>query len=384
MAAFIQVANRPVVNDLYRPKVFSAPPLADAGAAILTLQGSARVLTLPAAGQRRLTLRDENGVRVMDLNKEDRTPLTLSLPRRSEEIGVYEQVDAPDKVRPTVRYRSIDGPGPVALDDLAAGPSPIAVRGSEAPVFRGLFHEPFGQEAFARVQADLSRAPPPLPAGVSLKDADRLRAHLEAGMDGAPGQQATGVLIASGGLLAGSAVFGLATQSSNPDARVLGQVLGATGAGSAVVAGVVTAVIPAGQARLFADYAGQDLSTEDARAKAVLGTEVRFEAQVQGDRQARAIGGWLLIGVGAVQTAAGTYVLATTPQSADTRPGAMASVGAGAFGILEGLVLMRLARSPLERAWDLYLADPSSPDASRKVELGAGPGLVGVSVNGRW
>ncbi|HEY8206214.1 MAG TPA: hypothetical protein VIG99_01945 [Myxococcaceae bacterium] len=384
LAAFIQVTNRPVVNELYRPKVFSAPPLADAGAAILTLQGAARVLTLPAAGQRRLTLRDENGVRVMDLNKEDRTPLTLSLPSRAEEIGVYEQVPAPDKGRPTVRYRSIDGPGPVALDDLPAAPSPIAVRGSEAPVFRGLFHEPFGQESFARVQADLQRAPPPLPSGVSLRDADRLRAHLEAGLDGGPGQQAQGVLIASGGLLAGGTLWGLSSQSANPDARLWGQVLGVTGAGSAVVAGVVTAVIPAGQVKLFSDYAGQDLSTEDARARAVLGAEARFEAQVEGDRQARAVGSWLLIGVGAVQTAAGTYVLATTPQGADSRPAAMASVGAGAFGILEGLVLMRFARSPLERAWDLYLADPSSPDASRKVELGAGPGLVGVSVNGRW
>src|SRR5205823_5256531 len=143
---------------------------------------------------------------------------------------------------------------------------------------------------------DLARAPLPLPFGVSTRDADRLRAHLEAGMDGAPGQQAQGVLIASGGLLAGGTVWGLASQSSSADARLFGQVLGATGAGPAVVA----------------------------------------------------------------------------------------YLGAGAFGILEGLVLMQFARSPLERAWDLYLADPSSPDASKKVELGAGPGLVGVSVNARW
>jgi len=385
LAAFISVANRPVVNDLYRPKVFSAPPLADAGAAILTLQGTARTLTLPAEGQRRLTLRDENGVRVMDLNKEDRTPLTLSLPPGPEEIGVYEQIDQPEKGRPLVRFRSIDGTAQVTLDDLPASPAPIAVRGGEAPVFRGLFHEPFGQEAFARHQADLAKAPPSLPFGVSARDADRLRAHLEAGMDGAPGQQATGVLIASGGVLAGAAVWGISNQSATPDGRMLGQVLGATGAGSAVVAGVVTAVIPAGQAQLFTDYAASDLSTEDARARAVLGAEAKFESQVERDRQARAIGSWLLIGTGAVQTAAGTWVLATAPQgSADAKPAAVAYLGAGAFSILEGLVLMRFSQSPLERAWDLYLADPSSPGASKKVELGAGPGLVGVSVNGRW
>jgi hypothetical protein len=116
----------------------------------------------------------------------------------------------------------------------------------------------------------------------------------------------------------------------------------------------------------------------------VLVAEARFESQVEGERQARAAGGWLLIGAGAVQTAAGTYVLATAPQGTDARPAAVAYLGAGAFGILEGLVLMQFAKSPLERAWDLYLADPSSPDASKKVELGAGPGLVGVSVNARW
>ncbi|HYV44467.1 MAG TPA: hypothetical protein VFA20_06370 [Myxococcaceae bacterium] len=384
LAAFISVANRPVVNDLYRPKVFSAPPLADSGAAILTLQGTARTLTLPAAGQRRLTLRDENGVRVMDLNKEDRTPLTLSLPRTSEEIGIYEQVEQPEKGRPLVRFRSIDGMAPVTLDDLPASPSPIAVRGGEAPVFRGLFHEPFGQEAFGKYQADLARAPPPLPFGVSTKDADRLRAHLEAGMDGAPGQQATGVLIASGGVLAGATVWGLSSQAATPDGRMLGQVLGATGAGSAVVAGVVTAVIPAGQAHLFTEYSAADLSTEDARARAVLGAEAKFESQVERDRQARAFGSWLLIGTGAVQTAAGTWVLATSPRGTDNKPAAVAYLGAGAFSILEGLVLMQFSRSPLERAWDLYLADPSSPDGAKKVELGAGPGLVGVSVNGRW
>ncbi|HVE84669.1 MAG TPA: hypothetical protein VND93_17555 [Myxococcales bacterium] len=381
LAAFIQVANRPVVNDLYRPKVFSAPPLSDSAAAILTLDAAARTLTIPAAGQRRLTLRDENGVRVMDLNKEDRTPLTLALPRGAEEIGVYEQVDAPDKARPTVTYRSIEGPGPVALDDVSAGPSPIAVRGSEAPVFRGLFHDPFGKEAYAHLQADLARAPPALPFGVSVRDAERLRAHLESGGDAAPGQRATGVLIASGGVLAGGAVWGFSGQLDSPDARLWGRVLGTAGAGSAVVAGVITAVVPSGQERLAIDYAAQDLSSEEARTRAVLGTEARIDAQVQGDRQARAVGSWLLIGAGAVQAAAGTYVLATAPQGSDARPAGVAYLGAGAFGILEGLVLMQLSRTPLERAWELYLDDSQAPS---KVELGAGPGLVGISVNGRF
>jgi len=386
LAAFISVANRPVVNDLYRPKVFSAAPLADARAAILTLDGTARTLTLPAGGQRRLTLRDENGVRVLDLNKEDQTEVTLALPRGAEEIGIYEQVESADaeKGRPTVRYRSIDGPGPVVLDDLPASPSPIAIRGTEAPVFRGLFREPYGKDAYARVQADLARTPPALPFGVSTKDAERLRTHLETGTSGAPGQQATGVLIASGGVLAGATVWGLSGQLESPDARMLGQVLGATGAGSAVVAGVVTAIIPAGQERLFAEYAAQDLSTEEARARAVLGVEAKFESQVQGERQARAIGGWLLIGAGTAQAVAGTYVLATTPQGTDVKPAAVAYLGAGAFGILEGLVLMQFSRSPLEKAWDLYVADPSSPGGVRMVELGPGPGLVGVSVNGRF
>ena len=384
LAAFISVANRPVVNDLYRPKVFSAAPLADSAAAIITLDATARTLTLPAAGQRRLTLRDENGVRVLDLNKEDRTPLTLALPSGPEEIGVYEQVEDPEKGRPIVRYRSIEGPGPVALDEVPATPSPIAIRGSEAPVFRGLFKEPYGKEAYAKAQADLARAPLALPFGVSHRDADRLRTHLEAGMDGGPGQQATGVLIASGGVLAGSAVFGLSSQLPNPDARVLGFVMGSAGVSSALVAGMVTGTAPDGQVRLFTEYAGQDLSTEEARARAVIGAEAKFEAQVQGDRQARAVSGWLLIGTGAAQAVAGTYVLATAPQGTDAKPAAVAYLGAGAFGILEGLVLMQLSRTPLEKAWELYVADPTSPDGVRAVELGAGPGVVGVSVNGRF
>jgi hypothetical protein len=175
LAAFVEAANQDIRNDLYRPKVFARGPAHDNSQVLLTRNTSTRALKIEAAGARRLTLRDAQGTRLVDLNKEDGTPVTLSLP--TEHVAIYEQT--PGRERPLVSVRNFDGSaGPVAmLDELPRAEPDLNGRG-EAPVFAALFASPFGARAFAVAQAapkDMN----PAYFGITRRDADQLRSHLE-------------------------------------------------------------------------------------------------------------------------------------------------------------------------------------------------------------
>ena len=175
LAAFVEAANQDIRNDLYRPKVFARGPAHDNSQVLLTRNTSTRALKIEAAGARRLTLRDAQGTRLVDLNKEDGTPVTLSLP--TEHVAIYEQT--PGRERPLVSVRNFDdSAGPVAmLDELPRAEPDLTGRG-EAPVFAALFASPFGARAFAAAQTapkDMN----PAYFGITRRDADQLRSHLE-------------------------------------------------------------------------------------------------------------------------------------------------------------------------------------------------------------
>ncbi|HTU60673.1 MAG TPA: hypothetical protein VMF89_19610, partial [Polyangiales bacterium] len=177
LSGFIRVANRPIVNDLYRPKVFSRSPAADQrrdDAVIAELPRSApRRLILGPDTRRRLTLRDHHGVRLLDLHKERGTSALLTLPP-SAALSVQERVASAE--RPTLTDYALPDAGELQLEALHARTAEQQGRG-EPPLFDMLFAEPFGTESFERALNE-AKAHDEAPTGVTERDAERLRLHL--------------------------------------------------------------------------------------------------------------------------------------------------------------------------------------------------------------
>jgi hypothetical protein len=147
LTAFIHVANEPVPNELYRPKVFSSAPGRNGSIPVLRSPPQhARLLRVPSTS-RRFTIRDGLGVRVVDVNKETGSSLALVLPASSQ-LGLYEELADKTSERPVIRYRDIPSTFHGAMDQLVATQPQLASRG-EAPVFAALFTKPFGPTALA-------------------------------------------------------------------------------------------------------------------------------------------------------------------------------------------------------------------------------------------
>jgi hypothetical protein len=176
LSAFIGVANRPVVNDLYRPKVFAKAPAADqdGGDALLAQlpAASGRRLLLRGERDQRLTLRDPQGVRLMDIHREAGTPFTLVLPSG---IALSAQERIAGSERPEWVDRDIPE-GEHVFSELEPRALPQSSRG-EPPLFNMLFADAFGRRAFEQMRAETSK-PDERPSGVTLRDVDRLRLHL--------------------------------------------------------------------------------------------------------------------------------------------------------------------------------------------------------------
>lgn len=379
LAAFIEVANRPVVNDLYRPKVFWRGPGGDASAPLLALPSAGRELRLPQAESTRLTVRDENGVRILDVHQEPGTALTLALPGGERALGVFETRISSDG-RPEVIVRSLP-PGPsAALQELPERAAPIAARG-EAPLFEALFREPFGRKVFGELQARPSTPPGPAPFGISSRDEERLRLHLGAAAAAGRDQRlVAGLNILGIGIAAGA--VGLLTSSQVDPAqrgRAQAYALG-LGAGLSLVS-LTAFLIPSEAELLHRDYLKLDFSTEGARAAAVLQTESKLSALAAQDALHRKLIGIGELAIGGLAIASGSWALTRPDDSLSGVP----LVAVGAVSLAAGTFLLTAYRYPLERSWQLYDQDPDTRDraesfgGSVNLSLVAGPLQDGVS-----
>lgn len=132
LAAFIQVANRRVPNDLYRPKVFARGPGGDGDEVLVDLRSAAaRRLTVNSPSSRRLTVRSELGVRVSDVHTEAGAAVTLLLPTRGPLYLAETVAPAPGGGdRPALRQRSLaEGSFEVTLDAIPSDPVALVERG---------------------------------------------------------------------------------------------------------------------------------------------------------------------------------------------------------------------------------------------------------------
>ena len=386
LAAFVEAANQDIRNDLYRPKVFARGPAHDNNEALLTRHASTRTLKIPGVGARRLTLRDSQGTRLLDLNKEDGTPVTLSLP--AAPVQIFEKTAG--QKRPLVNVRDFDeSAGPVAVLDELPQVEPTLTGRGEAPVFAALFASPFGARAFAAAQTTLKEKDP-VYFGVTRRDADQLRLHLEMTIKLNQDRffmTCWGVGLAT---LVGAGALSTTLASSDVKASDKRDILISTLTLPAVFGGVVLvrSFFHSEPENLLAEFDSRDLSTEEGRGRAVLEIRDKFHRLAERKRRLRLIGGGVLLGVAAAEAVLGGVLLGQ--HHGDRR--APDYVLLANAGILAGLGALFIAvdHAPVERTWELYeaseggvTAGPKPEPADRHTSVGLTP-LFGVANGGAF
>ena len=179
LESFVAVANNKIKNEYYRPNLFSRGPWNKRSATLFTYRyGSGRHLTI-GQEERRLWIRDKEGNRLLDLNKERGFKLHLVIPvANNESIYVQEELNDPEfKSRSVVRqYVISEREDIIPLTLLSSEPTPIRSRGHSA-VFKQIFSEPYGPRAYAKQIAEFSNQPDMF-FGISRNDEARMRHYL--------------------------------------------------------------------------------------------------------------------------------------------------------------------------------------------------------------
>lgn len=361
LAAFITSANSRVPNDLYRPKVFMGAPGNNLSLPVWALPTAGRVMNVPAGSERRLTVRDGHGVRVLDVHKEAEASLRLNLPTT---ITLTVEEALPATVpggRPTARERQIDEGNSLLAASEATFPA-VARRG-EAPIFASLFASPFGEKAFAeqkKSRAESMQAP----SGVSLQDLERLKLHLEEAAESA-GQvkfeHAFGYAFEGTFLITVSTV-GL-VKSDNHGLFYLG-------AAEALLWGGLgtffTLISDPGERKLYSDFSEMDVSTEQLRSQTVTAFELRLRALAQAEARSRK--GW---GIAQVITAAVTgsvgFALFSNNDESVRGIAPLFVTTAGIF-LVHGIWNLALRRGAAEIGWKAYRKEPEFQNSARSTE----------------
>jgi hypothetical protein len=378
LAAFVDTANRALVNDIYRPRVYAHGPAGSPDADFFaSCDTQVRELWIPAGADRRFTLRDRHGVRLLDVHREQGGALRLRLPTTGQ-VDVYERV-AGDEGRPIVLLRTIsDGEtrAAVALEEVVAQPPALAERG-ERPVFAALFAAPFGAQAVSEYAARRADADPEQGFGVSKRDAERLRQHLEtAAMLERDDRVRTSVIGVAVGVIVGYELLDVVAKRDDPfplsSKGVLAGVCGLLGA-----VGIVSAVatrVPA--ADLHEDYETMDSSNERQRTVNVAATETRFAALANRQATWRAITASGLI-VGGLALANVQLVL--SPRADGARYFLRAALGTGIAGL--GVYNLVALRQPTERLFNLYEEGSYESKTPRTAAWAATP-VLGLAPGG--
>lgn len=174
LAAFVDLASAGVKNPLFRPKVYARPPNGDDWIALFDLRGTQAVeLAVSEPSQVRLQLRDANGVRWLDVDKELGANVTLHLAVDIADGMVVERLPLAGGDAKLVRLEVGHHPGAGTLPLSSLPPSPVENqrRGAENEALRSLFSRPFGPHAVAQFLAARANQPEPV-FGISKDDAD--------------------------------------------------------------------------------------------------------------------------------------------------------------------------------------------------------------------
>lgn len=177
LEAFASIAAQEIPNPLFRPRIFALGPGRSAQAALVDLRTvrSAVTLKVDAAPPVRLTLRDAQGLRWVDLHKEAGVAMALRLPPGMARGLEVERPGAAGSAH--ARLGEVAPGASLELASFTPSPAPPASRGVQDQL-RQLFATPFGPQALATFEQARSASPPPL-YGISLADRERMRQLVE-------------------------------------------------------------------------------------------------------------------------------------------------------------------------------------------------------------
>lgn len=378
LEAFIAVANQPVPNDLYRPKVLASGPGRDGAQPMVTLPDPAGLLSIPTGEARRITVRDRLGVRVLDLHSEagGRGAVRLLLPKGHGPLEVWERRREDGAQRPVFRVRAVEEAATL-LDAVAAAPAPSATRG-ESELFLHLFELPFGEGALAGYAA-LPAAQKETAFGVSRRQAELLGVHLREWAAASRDQRVTAAVLSGVGAAAVGVFAGTSAAQGDPVQDVA--LPAASAAGFAAV-GVIVLALPSSAETLSQEYAARDLSTERLRASAVLEVEAEMESEARLASRLRIVLGTVLFAASAVEAGRGVWGWAE-----QGKPGAadLSRLGLGVAYAAAGTYAVTGFRFPIENAWQQYSLSQDKDEApAPSVSLGASPKGFTVALSGRF
>lgn len=382
VAAFVDTATRDIVNELYRPRVLALGPQGNLNDELAPLNAvtANTVLELTQGASARLTVRDAQGVRVLDVHSDGDRPMALVLP---DDDGPYEVLE--HAVPPVLRQ--LNGGARVRLEQTARMSADTIARG-EAPVFSALFKSPFGGTAIADFDARQKAAPPPV-FGISRRDVERLTLHLNTHVGFAKELRVrTGIaLVFSSGSMftvASSLLGVIALYEPRWDVARVGLVAGfAGGAVGLTIAGAVQLARPSEAETVATDLVNLPVETDEQRAEAVVQIEAKLLSLVERERASRIRYAWVSMGSGIAAVSAGALSLALSlarqePASILTVTNAAASAFVGIGAIVSGWFILKASQTASERLWALYTQDDPVGERLPTTSLRVAPSLIPV------
>jgi len=386
LAAFVSLASKNVRNPLYRPTVFARGPGGNNGAALVDLSNAeARTLELPAGEQRRVTVRDADELRWIDVHAEAQTPVRLHLPERLGQHFAVELRSLDEAGRVVSRREGRAGADrSTSLAELSSGAESGGARGP-GDIFRGLFAEPFGPLALTAYLAE-EGTKSPMPIGIAQEDVERMHLLLAqtAAMERSRRLGAVATRCIAGGLAIGLGSGILATKpepGTEPFVFMAGAVLVAGGAVGCMTGALVGRRPSIGE-QIFAEFE-TNLSRPPAEQQhEVAKTEqrlFRLYRDEQSGRRWNLISGWLLAGLGSVGLG-----LSFIPNRMNTTAMTLVQAGLGlvtAVGIEAGILAS--FETPIERMVRVWAKDPGIQRIPR-VGIFAAPGGAALSVSGKF
>ncbi|MEM6533569.1 MAG: caspase family protein [Myxococcota bacterium] len=353
LEAFVATANRAVINELYRPRVFAQAPAASTTGELIDLRDSNSLsLTLGFDEERRLTFRDGRGVRLMDVHKERSTALTLRLPRNSAIEIVETRVDGQ---RPSFVIRELPEQLRVSYVELDSRDTVLGDRNA-SKLFRTLFSAPFGTQALRRFTEEPKSEAPAF--AVSLADAERLELNLRLLKQEIARENVTsayrGLAYGSLPFMVSGITFAFDGAVNEDDAPARSDLLLLA---AWPILGLVGSIeLEEETDKLFTMYSGIDFTDVPHRSRRILDIERKYAELAADQAKERRWGARAKMILGATIGTVSALILASATLDEDLQGQVFGGTYLALSLVLagEGIWERYYAQTPVEAMWELY------------------------------
>jgi hypothetical protein len=364
LSAFVATAVVDIKNPSFRPHIFSRGPDGHDETFIVDLEhAAARRVEIADPLDVRLTVRDREGVPLLDVHNEAGRRVTLFIPPDWTKDATVDERHPGDDATRTVALPD----AALATEPVGAAPAPVvgatAERGTR-DLFAALFRQPFGRRAFASFEETPHDAP--VVYGVSRDDAERMALLIDELGDA---ERRNRQLTATGALIT-SAIFGVHaavafTSNAEPSdptrtRRALDASGGAYAALSALAGGFATYTLvrPWAGEQLRREYHADLKSSSGDDALAFARAEARIRELAEGERRSRrtlATVGVVFAGMSAAFLVGGELADKTPEQHNRDR------AIWGTSLLLDGLMVANnlILRSPVEKLANVWSREPT-------------------------